>query len=187
MNMMFSGLFGVGYVIVRYRKTGALKRFKATPLTPFEYLTAQVVSRMFLLLFTNVIVYAGCAMLFKFRCQGSYLDLIFLFSLGSVSVISLGLVVAARVSSEEFASGVLNMITWPMMFLSEVWFSLEGLTDWVHTFSQFFPLIHVTEGMRQIMNEGASIGDLGFQIMVLSMMSLIFMLIGSILFKWTNE
>ncbi|WP_207678414.1 ABC transporter permease [Desulfonema magnum] len=187
MNMMFSGLFGVGYVIVRYRKTGALKRFKATPLTSFEYLTAQVVSRMFLLLFTNVIVYAGCAFLFNFHCQGSYFDLILLFSLGSVSIISLGLVVAARASSEEFASGILNMITWPMMFLSEVWFSLEGTPDWVRTFSQFFPLIHVTEGMRRIMNEGASIGDLGFQIMVLSMMSVIFMLIGSILFKWTKE
>ena len=39
MNMMFSALFGVGYVMVLYRKNGVLKRLKATPLTAFEYLS----------------------------------------------------------------------------------------------------------------------------------------------------
>ncbi len=41
MNIMFSSLFGVGYIIVRYRRSGVLKRLKATPVTPFEYLTAN--------------------------------------------------------------------------------------------------------------------------------------------------
>ena len=31
MNMMFSALWGVGYVVVRYRKNGALKRFEGEP------------------------------------------------------------------------------------------------------------------------------------------------------------
>jgi ABC-type multidrug transport system permease subunit len=185
MNMMFSALFGVGYVIVRYRKTGALKRLKATPLTPFEYLSAQVASRIFLLIFTNIVVYALCAMILDFRCQGSYLDLLLLFTLGGISIIAMGLIVAARISNEELASGIVNMISWPMMFLSEVWFSLEGSPEWIRTFSQFFPLIHLTEGMRRIMNEGASLGDLGFQMITLSLMTVIFMVIGSILFKWS--
>ena len=46
MNMMFSCLFGVGYVVVRYRKSGFLKRLHATPLTAFEFLSAQVLSRL---------------------------------------------------------------------------------------------------------------------------------------------
>ena len=50
MNMMFSSLFGVGYVIVRYRKNGFLKRLRATPLTAFEFITAQVTSRMVLIM-----------------------------------------------------------------------------------------------------------------------------------------
>src|SRR5271169_2741076 len=49
MNMMFSCLFGVGYVIVRYRKNGFLKRLKATPLNSFEFLSAQMVSRLILI------------------------------------------------------------------------------------------------------------------------------------------
>jgi ABC-2 type transport system permease protein len=54
MNMMFSALYGVGWVVVRYRKNGVLKRLKATPLTAFEYLAAQLLSRIFLLMFTLV-------------------------------------------------------------------------------------------------------------------------------------
>ncbi len=173
MNAMFSALFGVGWVVVRYRKSGVLKRFKATPLTPLEYLGAQVASRMLVLMSTNVIVYAGCALLLGFRCQGSYVDLIVLFALGCASLIALGLIIAARSSSEEFANGVLNFIAWPMMFLSEVWFSLEGAAPWVRKLAQLFPLTHVTEGMRRIMNDGASLADLGYHLAVLGAMTVV--------------
>jgi len=186
MNMMFSALFGVGYVVVRYRKNGVLKRFKATPLTAFEYLGAQVVSRMALLLMTNVIVYAGCALLFGFRSEGSYVDLVILFSLGCASIIALGLVIASRSSSEEFANGVLNFIAWPMMFLSEVWFSLEGAPGWIQKMSQILPLTHVTEGMRRIIIDGAGLTDLAYQIITLLGMTILFMLVGSVLFKWSD-
>jgi len=186
MNAMFSALFGVGYIVVRYRKQGVLKRFKATPLTPFEYLAAQVVSRLIVLLGTNFIVFTGCMWIFDFKCEGSYLDLILLFALGCASLISLSLIIAARSSSEEFANGVLNFIAWPMMFLSEVWFSLEGTPEWIRTLSQFFPLTHVTEGMRRIMNDGAGLGDLSQHLVVLVLMTVVFMTIGSALFKWTD-
>jgi ABC-type multidrug transport system permease subunit len=71
MNMMFSCLFGVGYVIVRYRKNGFLKRLKATPLTPFEFLSAQMVSRLILIQTITVAVYAGCDYFIHFQMRGS--------------------------------------------------------------------------------------------------------------------
>ncbi|MCP4156627.1 MAG: ABC transporter permease, partial [bacterium] len=96
MNMMFSALWGVGYVVVRYRKNGVLKRLKVTPLTAFEYLTAQALSRIFLLMFTLVIVWIGCDLIFSFTVLGSYLDLFLIFFLGSLSLTALGLVLASR-------------------------------------------------------------------------------------------
>lgn len=187
MNMMFSSLYGVAYPIVRYRKIGVLKRLKATPLTAFEYLAAQVLSRMFVILFSSIVVYTGCALIFDFHCKGSYFDLLIFFALGGASMISLAVIIVARTASEELAYGLLEIISWPMMFLSEVWFSIEGSSPGVRMFSQIFPLKHVTEGMRRIMNEGASLSDLGFEIAVLSLMTAVFMLIGSLLFKWTKD
>jgi ABC-2 type transport system permease protein len=184
MNMMFSALFGVGYVVVTYRKNGVLKRMSVTPLRPWEFLSAQIMSRMYLLLLTTAAVFIGCTLLYGFHIRGSYLSLLLVFFLGGFSMVSLALVVASRSSSEEFAGGVLNIITWPMMFLSEVWFSLEGSDPWVQKISQIFPLTQMIDAARKIMNDGASLQDVQSNVIILTLMSLLFLTLGSFLFKW---
>jgi ABC-2 type transport system permease protein len=186
MNMMFSALWGVGYVVVRYRKNGTLKRLKATPLTAFEYVTAQMLSRIFLLMFTLGVVWLGSNLIFHFRIHGSYLLILFLFFLGGLNLCGMGLVLAARGTSEEFTSGVLNFITWPMMFLSEVWFSLEGAPRWVGTFSEIFPLTHLIRAIRKVMNDGATLTAVQPEISVLVITTVIFLLIAALIFSW-NE
>ncbi len=131
LNAMFSCLFGVGFVIVRYRKNGVLRRLKVTPLTSFEFLAAQVVSRMILVLFTTALVYVGSDLMLDFTVVGSWLDLLVVFVVGAFCMIALGLVFASRTASEELAGGVINLATWPMMFLGGVWFSLDGSPQWV--------------------------------------------------------
>jgi len=186
MNMMFSALWGVGYVVVRYRKNGALKRLKVTPLTAFEYITAQAISRIFLLMFTLIVVWTGCDLFFSFNVQGSYLDLFIIFFLGSLSLTALGLVLASRGTSEEFTTGILNFISWPMMFLSEVWFSLEGAPEWVKASTKIFPLTHMLAAARKVMHDGAGLLDVGPQIIVLALMTLGFLTLGAVLFSWNK-
>ena len=186
MNMMFSALWGVGYVVVRYRKNGVLKRLKATPLNAFEYLTAQAISRIFLLMFTLLIVWTGCDLLFSFRVQGAYLDLFVIFFLGSLSLTSLGLVLASRGTSEEFTTGILNFISWPMMFLSEVWFSLEGAPQWVKSSAKIFPLTHMLTAARKVMHDGAGLIEVGPEIIVLALMTIGFLTLGASLFSWNK-
>ncbi|KPA14767.1 ABC transporter permease [Candidatus Magnetomorum sp. HK-1] len=187
MGVMFSSLFGIGFTIVRYRQNGVLKRLKATPLTAFEYLCAQILSRLFLILLTNTILFTGCSWLFDFHCKGSLFHLLIFFSIGTIAVISLGLIIAARIQTEELANGLLNLITWPMMFLSEVWFSIEGAPKWVQDCANLLPLSHMTRGLRMIINDGAHLFELKIEILILCTMSIIFMAIGSGLFKWTRD
>ena len=184
MNIMFSALFGVGYVVVTYRKNGVLKRMSVTPLRPLEFLTSQVLSRMYLLLLTTAVVFVGCKLMYGFQVRGSYLALILIFCMGGISMISLALVVASRSGSEEFAGGVLNMISWPMMFLSEVWFSLEGAEPWVIRLSRVFPLTQMVEAMRKIMNDGAGLADVRSNLIILAATTLLCLTSGSLLFKW---
>lgn len=184
MNMMFSCLFGVGYVIVRYRKNGFLKRLKATPLSPFEFLFAQMVSRLLLIQTITVLVYAGCNYFIHFQMRGSYANLFLISLLGSICLISLGLLVSARLSSEELAGGVLNLLTWPMMLLSGVWFSLEGTNPVMRKIAQFLPLTHLVDGARAIMTEGAGLAEIAPHLLVLSLMTGVFLGIGSLIFRW---
>ncbi len=186
MNMMFSALWGVGYVVVRYRKNGVLKRLKVTPLTAFEYLSAQALSRIFLLMFTLTVVWTGCDLIFSFTVLGSYIDLFLVFGLGSLSLTALGLVLASRGTSEEFTTGILNFISWPMMFLSEVWFSLEGAPQWVKSAAQIFPLTHLLKAARKIMHDGAGLADISLEIIILSLMTFAFLTIGASMFSWNK-
>lgn len=187
MNMMFSCLFGVGYVIVRYRKNGFLKRLNATPLKAFEFISAQVTSRLLLIMSITLIVFFGTRISIGFYMAGSYWLLLLDAVLGAVCMISLGLLVAARVASEEFAGGLLNLASWPMMFLSGVWFSLEGAPWWIQDFSSIFPLTQMLIGARKIMLDGAGIADIWPQILSMACMSALFLGFGSFGFKWKNE
>ena len=156
MNMMFGCLFGVGYVIVRYRKSGMLKRLKATPLTPLEFLAAQIASRLWLMLATTVLVYAGTDLFVGFAMFGSYFSLLLVLTVGAISLISLGM----------------------------VWFSLEGVHPWLRMFAQILPLTHIVDAGRAIMIDGAGLAAISGHLLALTAMTLGFMVIGAWMFRW---
>lgn len=187
MNMMFSCLFGVGYVVVRYRKNGFLKRLRATPLQPIEFIIAQIASRMTLIMVITIFVYTGTHLLLDTRMEGSYLTLLLIAMVGAVSLVSLGLMIASRVSSEELAGGLLNLINWPMMLLSGVWFSLEGAGPIVQNAAKIFPLTHILDAARAVMLDGANLIDIAPNIAVLVLMSALFLGIGASFFRWNQD
>lgn len=184
MNMMFSSLFGVGYVIVRYRKNGVLKRFKATPVSALNFVSAQAASRLLIVLLTSIFVFAGTNLVLGFVMRGSYLNLLLLTTAGILCMISLGLVFASRMRSEEMAGGLLNLVTFPMLALSGVFFSLEGSPPVLKTISWAFPLTHFTEASRKIMIDGAGLAQIAPHLVVLVGLTLVFLLAASVLFKW---
>ena len=186
MNLMFGCLFGIGYVIVRYRKNGVLKRIQVTPVTPLQFLTAQVLSRLLVMAVVSVIIYIGCDLFLHFMMRGSYLDLIIVALLGIFAMIAFALIIASRTASEELANGLLNLATFPMLLLSEVWFSLDEAPGWLKFFSQCLPLTHAVQAAREIMLHGASLGSLMYHVWVLLGMSVVFLGLASVLFRW-NE
>lgn len=187
MNMMFACLFGIGYVIVRYRKNGYLKRLNATPLRAFEFLLAQLLSRLALILVVNVLVFGACRLLLGLRMEGSYLDLLVVVTLGAFSMIAMGLVVSARLASEELAGGILNVISTPMMVVCGVFFSMDGAPRALQIAADFFPLTHLLNAARSIMLDGAGLAQLGYPLGMMALMSAVFLGLGAMLFKWRQD
>ena len=187
MNLMFSCLFGVGYVVLRYRKSGFLKRLRATPLTAFEFLTAQVLSRLGLTLLVTTILYVGIGTIIHFHSAGNIALLMLLVLVGALSMISLGLIVAAAISSEELVGGLLNLLTWPMMLVSGIWFSLEGSPPWVQWVAHIFPLTHLLEGARAVMLDGAGLQQIAPNLLYLGVTAVVFLAIGAWSFRWRSE
>ena len=184
LNLTFSALFGVGYVIVRYRKNGVLKRLKATPLSAFEFLSSQVLSRLFIIGITTTVILVGCTWILKVPMRGSWLDLALILGLGAFCMISLGVLVASRVRSEELAGGLLNIVTWPMMFFSGIWFSLEGLNPTIQSLAAIFPLTHMLTAARAVMIDGASAWSQAPHFLMLAAVGVVSLVIGAWSFSW---
>jgi ABC-type multidrug transport system permease subunit len=184
MNVMFSSLWGVGWVIVRYRKNGVLRRLKATPLSAWEFLIAQVLSRLLVVLVASAVVYLGASALLDFPMYGSYLALVLVYVAGALCLISFGLIVAARLRTEEVADGLLNLVSWPMLLLSGVWFSLEGASAAAQVISRMFPLTHMVEAARAVMIDGAGVWEVLPQIGLLAGLALFFLGLAAWLFRW---
>lgn len=186
-NIANSALSGVGMVMVRYRKNGVLKRLGATPLSAFDFLSAQVISRFFILIIVSVCLFFAMDFIFDILMRGSYGLLFLIASLGTMSLISLGLLFASRTNSEEVAVGFLNLIILPMVFLSGVWFSLEGAPVFLQKMALIFPLTHMLNAARDVMLDGAGLMDIMPEIITLSCMTLGFLMIASLRFKWGED
>jgi len=141
-------------------------------------------SRLWLIVGVTSLVYVSTNLLVGFRMYGSYISLFLVLVLGTFSMICLSLTVAARLSNEETANGLLNMISWPMMMLSGVWFSLEGSPAIIQQAAQIFPLTHMIDAARAIMIDGAGLAEIYPHLLVLLVMSILFLAIGARSFRW---
>lgn len=188
-NIMYGCMYGIGFVIVRYRKNGHLKRLQVTPLTVSQFLIAQVFSRIGIVIVSSVLIGFGCYFLLNLHLAESisYITLGLVFLLGTLSFISLGLLLCSRVTSEEFSRGLIEFVSWPMLICSGAWFSLEGTHPWLQKFAYLLPSTHFIEASRQIALYGATFSDVMPNIVFLAGSTFLFFLIGISLFKWQGS
>lgn len=184
MNLMYASLFGVGYALVRYRRNGVLKRLAATPLTQGQFILGQVLARLWVVLLVNALIFVGLRLTLGVSQQGPWWLLLLVMLLGSLTMISLGLLVAARVQSEELGSGLLNIMTWPMLMLSGVFFSLQMAPLWLQSLASVLPLTQIVVAMRLVMVEGAGWSQLWPSLVWLSGQGVVFMTLALTLFRW---
>jgi ABC-type multidrug transport system permease subunit len=186
-NIMFSSLFAIGHVIVRYRKSGYLKRLHGTPLRAMEFVSAQLLACLIIIVGVAMGVFALCKLILDLRMAGSYFDLLLVTTLGAMSMIAMSLLISARISSEELSGGLLNLLSWPMLVLSGVFFSLDGAPQVVRAAAELFPLTQMLTAARAVMLDGAGLADIARPLLVLVAMTAVFLTLGARLFRWTPE
>ena len=184
MNIMSTGLWGVGFSIVQSRTKKLLKRLVATPMSRAEYLASHVLSRLlFLALETSVIVgFAWVA--FGVEVRGGVMALAVLALVGALGFGGLGLLIASRVRTIEAVSGLMNLVMMPMWVLSGVFFSSSNFPDVMQPFIQVLPLTALIDALRGVMNEGLSLAALSGEIGLLMAWGLVSFALALWLFRW---
>jgi ABC-type multidrug transport system permease subunit len=184
MNLMGSGLWGLGFTVVIARSRKILKRFAATPMRRTHYLLSFILSRLvFLVLEVGaVIVFAWLA--FGFTVRGSWLSVALMTILGGFTFSGIGLLVAARPTTIEGVSGLMNFIMLPMWLLSGTFFSSERFPQVLQPFIQALPLTALNNVLRALMNEGASLSSNWIPITILLVWFVVSFVVALKIFKW---
>jgi ABC-type multidrug transport system permease subunit len=133
------------------------------------------------------VIYFGSHWALATLMLGNVFSLLLTLFVGALAMISLGLAVASRSRSEELTGGLLNMATWPMMGLSQVWFSLEGAPPSVQTIANLLPLTHLVSAAREITTEGASLIQVSDHLIILMVMTGLFLGIAALMFNWDSD
>jgi len=154
-------------VVLRYRKSGFLKRLHATPLTPFEFLSAQVLSRLSLVILVTLVLYCGVAPIIHFHAAGSLALLFLIAVMGALSLIALGLTIAAPFRATSLSAVFLNLMTWPMMLLSGIWYSLEGSPIGCASSRRCFRSRTFSNAARAVTIDGAGIAQVAPDLRIL--------------------
>jgi ABC-2 type transport system permease protein len=155
MNLMGSGIWGLGFAIVDARKKRLLKRLIATPMSRAQYLASFVLSRLTLLVIEVGLLLGFGVLVFGVPLRGSLPLLVTICLLSSLAFASLGLLIASRAQTMEGASGLMNLVMLPMWIFSGVFFSASRFPEQIQPLIQALPLTAVIDALRANILRGA--------------------------------
>jgi len=185
MNLMNSGMWGVGFALVEMRQRKLLKRFVATPMRRGDFLLALASSRLILMLVDLTLLLGFGVLAFQMRLMGSWASVILISAVGALSFGGLGLLTASRAQKIETVSGLINLVMMPMWLFSGVFFSYERFPSIIHPFIKVLPLTALNDALRATILEGATLAGQGTRLLVLLLWGTLSYLLALRWFRWT--
>lgn len=184
LNLMASGMWGIGFNVVESRTRKLLKLLTATPMRRSHYLLSFMLSRLLFLILEVVALVGFGRLVFGVEVRGSLLALAVILLLGAMSFAGLGLLVASRSRSIEAVSGWMNLVMLPMWLLSGSFFSYSRFPEIMHPLIRLLPLTALNDALRAVINEGASLAASWSEIAVIASWGLVSFAVALRIFRW---
>ena len=184
MNLLGSGIWGVGFSVVQARQRKLLKRYMATPMRRSHYLLSFIFSRLVFLLLEVVALVGFGWLLFGVAVRGSLATLIGITILGAFAFAGLGLLVASRAKTIEGVSGLMNLVMLPMWILSGTFFSYSRFPDAMIPFVKALPLTALNDALRAVMIDGAGLLSLGAPLAITVAWGAVSFVVALKIFRW---
>src|ERR1700681_1372600 len=185
MNLMNSGMWGVGFALVDMRQRKLLKRFVGTPMRRGDFLLAIMTSRLLLMVIEIGLLLVFGALFFHMRVLGSVFSIALLGGLGSLTFGGVGLLTASRAQKIESISGLINLVMMPMWIFSGVFFSYERFPAVIHPLIKALPLTALNDALRASILEGTPLLQQWPRLVVLGLWGGISFVLALKWFRWT--
>jgi ABC-type multidrug transport system permease subunit len=185
MNIMGTGMWSIGFAIVKTRSNRLLKRLLATPMRKTHYMLSQGTSRIaFLGLEASSLLLFGY-LVFGVGIHGSVAGVALIILLGAAAFAGLGLLVASRAKTIEGVSGLMNVVMLPMWILSGVFFSASNFPDAMQPFIKVLPLTALNDALRAVMTDGATLASQGVPLAIIAAWALVSFGVALKIFRWS--
>lgn len=184
LNLMGSGMWGLGFAVVQARARKLLKWLAATPMRRSDYLLSFMLSRLIFLVLEVAAVMGFARIAFGVLVRGSIVDLAIISVIGAMTFAGMGLLVAARTRTIEGVSGLMNLIMLPMWLLSGTFFSYERFPSFLHPAIRALPLTALNDSLRAVTNEGAPLASCSLELGVMLFWGLVSFAIALRIFRW---
>ncbi|HEX7023755.1 MAG TPA: ABC transporter permease [Gemmatimonadales bacterium] len=184
MNLLGSGIWGIGFSVVDARRKRLLKRLVATPMPKAAYLASFVISRLALLVVEAGLLLIFGVLAFGVPMRGSFGTLFIICLTGALAFGGLGLLIAARPKTIEGASGLMNLAMVPMWVFSGVFFSSSRFPQVIQPFVQALPLTAVNDALRANMLEGASLAQVAPELAIVAAWLVVCFAVALRIFRW---
>lgn len=184
MSIMSTAVFGLSSTIVTYREKGILRRLKITPLPLSYFLGARVLVQLVLSIIQTVILIIYGRLAFGVHIVTNIFPLIITVAIGSLCFINIGFLVASIANTTNSADTIANIINMPMMFLSGVFFPIDGAPSWIKPIIKILPLRFLVDSLRDIMIRGKNLGYIQNNLFILLAITIVLFGLAIKLFKW---
>lgn len=169
-SLLSSGVFGTAFVFLSLRLTLVIKRFFATPVKRYSIVLGEAIARLaFSLLGSLFIILVGHYMFGFTLIYGvtTVLNMLVLSAIGLIIFMGFGFTVSGIAKNESSVPPLSNIITLPQFLLSGTFFSITAFPTWLQYISKVLPLTHLNDAMRKVAFEGAGLGDVTHQLLIL--------------------
>jgi ABC-type multidrug transport system permease subunit len=185
MNLMASGLWGIGFALVEMRQRKLLKRYAATPMRRGDFLLSLASGRLVLTLLQLAALLGFGVVAFRMRILGSWMSIFLVSTIGAFAFGAMGLLTACRAQKAESVGGLINVIMMPMWILSGVFFSYEHFPAVMQPLIKALPLTAFNDALRAIVLEGASLAAQQSRLLILCLWGGVSYLLAVRWFRWT--
>jgi ABC-2 type transport system permease protein len=185
MNLMNSGMWGIGFALVDMRQRKLLKRFVGTPMRRSDFLLALASSRLILMIIEVGLLLVFGVLFFHMRVLGSVGAIALIAGIGSLTFGGVGLLTASRAQKIESVSGLINLVMMPMWIFSGVFFSYERFPAVIHPLIKALPLTALNDALRASILEGTPLIHQWPRLLVMILWGAISFALALKWFRWT--
>src|SRR6185312_7841051 len=145
-----SAVLSLVTIISIYREGGILKRLRATPLRPWTILSAHVIVKLLLTALTMTAMVLAGRRYFSIGPSVPVVSFAIALLVATLSIISIGFIIASVVPTARFAQPVGAFVFYPMIALSGLFFPIAALPPVMRVAARVLPLSHSTSLMLGI-------------------------------------